>query len=150
MLKEFKEFTFKGNLVDMAVGIVIGVAFGALVNSFVKDVLMPPIGLLFNSDFSNLFAVLREGIVPGPYATIDAARAAGAITLNYGVFINFLINFLIVALAMFLLLNYIGKVLKEKKTEAAVKECPWCLSAIPFAARRCAHCTAVLEEKKAA
>lgn len=152
MLKEFKEFAFKGNLVDMAVGIVIGVAFGALINSFVKDVLMPPVGLLLNSDFSNLFAVLREGSVPGPYATIDAAREAGAITLNYGVFINFLINFLIVAFAMFLLLNYVGKALKEKKPAeaAALKECPWCLSAIPVAARRCAHCTANLEEKRAA
>ncbi|CAG0972061.1 partial Large-conductance mechanosensitive channel, partial [Anaerolineae bacterium] len=115
MLREFKEFAFKGSLVDVAVGIVIGVAFGSLVNSFVKDVLMPPIGLVFGGDFSNLFAVLRAGAVPGPYETLEEARAAAAVTLNYGVFINFLVNFLIIAFAMFLVLNYMGKLKKEEK-----------------------------------
>lgn len=150
MLKEFKEFALKGNLIDMAVGIVIGVAFAAIIGSFVSDILMPPIGLFLNSDFSNLFIVLREGVVEGPYASLDEAKAAAAITLNYGVFINFLVNFLIIAFAMFLLISYIGRLKKEKATEAAVKECPFCLSAIPFNAIRCSHCTSHLEEKKAA
>lgn len=151
MLKEFKEFALKGSLIDMAVGIVLGVAFGALINSFVKDVLMPPLGLFLNSDFSNLFIVLREGATPGPYATLEAARQAAAITLNYGLFINFLVNFLIIAFAMFLLLSYIVMRKKEAKApEAATKECPWCLSTVPVNARRCSHCTSNLEEKKAA
>jgi large conductance mechanosensitive channel len=150
VLKEFKEFAFKGNLVDMAIGIVIGVAFGALINSFVKDVLMPPIGLFIGNDFSNLFVVLREGAVPGPYASLEEARAAAAITLNYGVFINFLVNFLIIAFAMFLVIRYMGRLKKEEKgPEAATKECPWCLSEIPVGALRCSHCTSNLEEKRA-
>lgn len=151
MLKEFKEFALKGSLIDMAVGIVIGVAFGALVNSFVRDVLMPPVGLILNSDFSNLFMVLREGAPPGPYATIEEAQQAAAITLNYGVFINFLVNFLIIAFAMFILISFISKRKKEEKApEAATRECPWCLSTVPANARRCAHCTSNLEEKRAA
>lgn len=151
MLREFKEFAFKGSLVDMAVGIVIGVAFGALVNSFVKDVLMPPVGLVFGGDFSNLFMVLREGAVPGPYETLEEARGAAAITLNYGVFVNFLVNFLIVAFAMFVVLTYMGKLKKEEKGKAAeLKECPFCLSMIPARAVRCGQCTADLGEKKAA
>jgi len=150
VLKEFKEFALKGNLIDMAVGIVIGVAFTAIISSFVTDVLMPPIGLFLGSDFSNLFIVLREGVAPGPYASLDEAKAAAAITLNYGVFFNFLVSFLIIAFAMFLLVSYIGRLKKEKAPEAAVKECPFCLSAIPVNARRCAHCTSTLEEKKAA
>ncbi|CAG1065898.1 Large-conductance mechanosensitive channel [uncultured bacterium] len=150
MFKEFKEFAFKGSLVDMAIGIVIGVAFGALINSFVKDVLMPPIGLFIGSDFSNLFVVLREGATPGPYASLEEARAAAAITLNYGVFINFLVNFLIIAFAMFLVITWAGAKKKEKEQEAAMKECPWCLSEIPVRALRCSHCTSNLEEKRAA
>lgn len=151
MLREFKEFAFKGSLVDVAVGIVIGVAFGSLVNSFVKDVLMPPIGLVFGGDFSNLFAVLRAGPVPGPYETLEEARAAAAVTLNYGVFINFLVNFLIIAFAMFLVLNYMGKLKKEEKAEAAeLRECPFCLSMIPAKAVRCGQCTSNLGEKRAA
>lgn len=125
-------------------------AFTAIISSFVTDVLMPPIGLFLNSDFSNLFIVLREGVVPAPYASLDEAKAAAAITLNYGVFINFLVNFLIIAFAMFLLINYIGRLKKEKAPEAAVKECPFCLSAIPANAIRCSQCTSHLEEKKAA
>ncbi len=151
MLKEFKEFALKGNLIDMAVGIIIGIAFGAVINSFVKDVLMPPIGLVFNSDFSNLFAVLRAGTPPGPYASLEEARQAAAITLNYGLFLNFVVNFLIVAFAMFLLIKYANRLKKEEApAEAAIRECPFCLSAIPVNARRCGHCTSNLEEKKAA
>lgn len=151
MLKEFKEFALKGNLIDMAVGIIIGIAFGAVINSFVKDVLMPPIGLVLNSDFSNLFLVLREGVTPGPYASLDAARQAAAITLNYGIFINFIVNFLIIAFAMFLIVKYMNRLRKEERVpEAEVKECPYCLSSIPVNARRCSYCTSNLEEKKAA
>lgn len=151
MLKEFKEFALKGNLIDMAVGIIIGIAFGAVINSFVKDVLMPPIGLVLNSDFSNLFLVLREGVTPGPYASLDAARQAAAITLNYGNFINFIVNFLIIAFAMFLIVKYMNRLRKEERVpEAEVKECPYCLSSIPVNARRCSYCTSNLEEKKAA
>lgn len=151
MLREFKEFALKGNLVDMAVGIVLGVAFGAVINSFVSDVLMPPIGLLLDSDFSNLFLVLREGSVPGPYVSLDEAKQAAAVTLNYGVFINLLVNFVIVAFAMFLLISYISRSRKEKKSpEAVTKECPYCLSNVPVNARRCAHCTSNFEEKRAA
>jgi large conductance mechanosensitive channel len=102
MLKEFKEFAMRGNVVDMAVGIIIGAAFGAIVGSFVADVIMPPIGLLLgNADFANLFVVLKEGTAAGPYASLAAAKEAGAVTLNLGVFINTVINFLIIALAVF-------------------------------------------------
>lgn len=146
MLKEFREFAFKGNMLDMAIGIVIGAAFGAVVGSFVNDVIMPPIGLIFKNDFSNLFVVLKEGAAPGPYASLADAKNAAAITLNYGVFINFLITFAIVAFAMFLLISYIGQ--KAKKTPPpapTTKECPYCASAIPMRARRCAYCTSTVE-----
>ena len=106
MLKEFKEFAMRGNVIDMAVGIIIGAAFGTIVNSLVQDVLMPPIGLLLgNVDFSNIFAVIKEGKVAGPYASIAAAKAAGAVTMNIGVFINTVISFVIVAFAIFLLIK---------------------------------------------
>jgi len=149
MLKDFKEFVVRGNVVDMAVGIVIGAAFGAIVTSFVADIIMPPIGLLLgNVDFSSMFSVLKEGNVPGPYATPAAAKAAGAVTLNYGVFFNTIISFLIVAFAIFLLIRNVNRM--KKKEEApppapATKECPYCLSAIPIKAVRCAHCTSELK-----
>jgi large conductance mechanosensitive channel len=149
MLKDFKEFIVRGNVVDMAVGIVIGAAFGAIVTSFVADIIMPPIGLLLgNVDFSSMFTVLKEGNVPGPYATPAAAKAAGAVTLNYGVFFNTIISFLIVAFAIFLLIRNVNRM--KKKEEApppapATKECPYCLSAIPIKAVRCAHCTSELK-----
>jgi large conductance mechanosensitive channel len=149
MLKDFKEFIVRGNVVDMAVGIVIGAAFGAIVTSFVADIIMPPIGLLLgNVDFSSMFSVLKEGNVPGPYATPAAAKAAGAVTLNYGVFLNTIISFLIVAFAIFLLIRNVNRM--KKKEEApppapATKECPYCLSAIPIKAVRCAHCTSELK-----
>jgi large conductance mechanosensitive channel len=149
MLKDFKEFVVRGNVVDMAVGIVIGAAFGAIVTSFVSDIIMPPIGLLLgNVDFSSMFSVLKEGAVPGPYATPAAAKAAGAVTLNYGVFLNTIISFLIVAFAIFLLIRNVNRM--KKKEEAlppapATKECPYCLSAIPIKAVRCAHCTSELK-----
>jgi large conductance mechanosensitive channel len=145
MLKEFKEFAMKGNVLDMAVGIVIGAAFGLIIASLVADVIMPPIGLLLGSvDFANIFSVLKEGKVAGPYATPAAAKAAGAVTINWGIFINTIINFLIVAFAIFLLVKGVNKARMEKEVpvaEPTTKECPYCLSAIPLKATRCPHCT---------
>ena len=145
MFKEFKEFAVRGNVVDMAVGIIIGASFGTIVNSFVSDIIMPPIGLLLsNVDFSSLFMVLKEGKVAGPYASLADARTAGAVTVNYGVFMNAIISFLIVAFAVFLLVRNINKLKKEEEVPPAApatKECPYCLSVIPVKAVRCAHCT---------
>lgn len=151
IMKEFKEFAVKGNVVDMAVGIIIGAAFGTIVKSLVDDVIMPPIGLLLgNVDFSNLFIVLKHGVEAASYATIADAQAAGAVTLNYGVFINTIISFLIVAFAIFILVKNINR-LKRQKEEApppppSTKECPYCLSAIPIKAVRCPFCTSTLEK----
>lgn len=124
MLKEFKEFAMRGNVVDMAVGIIIGAAFGKIVNSLVQDVIMPPIGLLLGKvDFSNLFLVLREGKTAGPYLTVDAAQKAGAVTFNYGMFVNTVITFVIVAFAVFLLIRVINN-LKRKEQEKAAAPAP--------------------------
>ncbi len=147
MLKEFKEFAMRGSVLDMAVGIIIGVAFGAIISSLVADVLMPPIGLLLGKvDFSNLYILLTAGQTPGPYASLAAAQQAGAVTLNYGVFINRIIGFLIVAFALFLVIRAMNRM--KKKTEAAptTKDCPFCATAIPLAAVRCPHCTSELKK----
>ncbi len=118
MLNEFKEFAMRGNVVDMAVGIVIGAAFGTIVKSFVGDILMPPIGLLLgNVDFSNLFAVVKEGATAGPYASLEAAKAAGAVTVNYGVFVNTVISFLIVALAVFLVIKSLNSLQRQQEVK---------------------------------
>jgi large conductance mechanosensitive channel len=148
MFKEFKEFAMRGNVVDMAVGIVIGVAFGGIVNSFVSDIIMPPIGLVLGSvDFSSLFLVLKEGKVAGPYESLAIAKAAGAVTLNYGVFFNTIISFLIITLAVFLLIRNINRMKKKEEAPApATKECPYCLLAIPVKAVRCPHCTSELKQ----
>ena len=120
MLKEFKEFAMRGNVVDMAVGIIIGAAFGKIVDSLVKDLIMPPIGLLMGKvDFSNLFAVLKEGATAGPYLSVDAAQKAGAVTFNYGLFINTCITFLIVAFAVFLLIRTINKLKRAEEQKPA-------------------------------
>ena len=120
MLEEFKKFAMRGNVVDLAVGVIIGAAFGKIVDSLVKDVIMPPIGLLLGRvDFANLFIVLKHGAQPGPYATVDAAQKAGAVTLNYGIFINALISFIIVAWAVFLLVKGMNR-LQKKQEEAPV------------------------------
>jgi large conductance mechanosensitive channel len=149
MLKEFKEFAMRGNVVDMAVGIIIGAAFGTIVNSFVQDVIMPPIGLLLGKiDFSNLFVVLKEGKVAGPYASVAAAKAAGAVTMNYGVFINTIISFLIVAFAVFLLVRTINKMKRQEEAPPLVpttKDCTYCFSKIPIQATRCPNCTSELK-----
>jgi large conductance mechanosensitive channel len=125
MLKEFKEFALRGNVVDMAVGIIIGAAFGKIVDSLVKDLIMPPIGVLLgNVDFSNLFFVIKAGKLAGPYVTLDAAQKAGAVTFNYGVFINTCISFLIVAFAVFLLIRAINRVKREEEQKAAEPPAP--------------------------
>jgi large conductance mechanosensitive channel len=144
MLKEFKEFAMRGNVLDMAVGIIIGAAFGQIVNSFVQDVLMPPLGrLLGHVDFSNLFVNLSET----HYDTVAAAKAAGAATLNYGVFLNTVINFLIVAFAVFLLVRQVNRLMPKPApapAPAATRDCPYCLSAIPAKATKCSQCTSEL------
>jgi large conductance mechanosensitive channel len=148
MLKDFKEFAMRGNVVDMAVGIVIGAAFGAVIKSLVADVIMPPIGLLLgNVDFSNLFITLKAGKVAGPYVSLAAAQAAGAVTLNLGLFINTIVSFVIVAFAVFLLVRGINQLRREQEAPPAApttKECPYCLSEIPLKATRCPHCTSEL------
>ena len=145
MLRQFKEFALRGNVVDMAVGIIIGAAFGAIVSSLVADVIMPPIGLLLgNVDFSNLFVVLREGTAPGPYASLAAAKEAGAVTLNYGVFANAIISFVIVAFAVFVLVSQMNRLRKQAEAppaEPTTRGCPFCLSTIPLKATRCPFCT---------
>jgi large conductance mechanosensitive channel len=148
MLKEFKEFAMRGNVMDMAVGIVIGAAFGTIVKSLVADIIMPPIGLLLgNVDFANLFIVLKQGATPGPFAALADAQKAGAVTLNYGLFINTIISFVIVAFAIFLLIRNINKLKREEEAppeEPTTKECPHCYSTIPIKATRCAFCTSEL------
>ena len=145
MLKEFKAFAMRGNVVDMAVGIIIGAAFGTIIGTMVSDVLMPPIGLLLgNVDFSNLFVVLKDGKIAGPYATVAAAKGAGAVTLNYGLFLNTVVNFLIVAFAIFFLIRGMNALKKKEAAQPTTKECPHCLSTIPVKATRCGHCTSEL------
>ncbi|MBN1813483.1 MAG: large conductance mechanosensitive channel protein MscL [Anaerolineae bacterium] len=139
MWKEFKQFIARGNVVDLAIGVIIGAAFGKIVTSFVNDILMPPIGLLLgNVDFANLFITLSGG----SYATLEEAQAAGAATINYGVFINTIIDFLIVAFVIFLLIKQVNRLKKPAPSaEPTTKACPYCLSEIPSKATRCPHCT---------
>ena len=150
MFKEFKAFIMRGNVVDMAVGIVIGASFAGIVKSLVDDVLMPPIGLLLGRvDFSNLYLTLREGLTPGPYAALAEAKRAGAVTMNLGLFANAVINFIIVALAIFLVvrgMNRLQALREAKQPEAApsTRECPFCASTISIKAVRCPQCTSDL------
>ena len=120
MLREFREFAVKGNVIDMAIGIIIGAAFGKVVDSLVKDVVMPPIGVLMGDvDFANLFMVLKQGVTAGPYLTVDAAQKAGAVTLNYGLLINNIVSFVIVAFAVFLLVKAVNRMRREEPKAAA-------------------------------
>jgi large conductance mechanosensitive channel len=147
MLKEFKAFILRGNVMDMAVGVIVGAAFGTIVKSLVDDVLMPPIGLATGGlDFSNLFVVLKEGAkAVGPYASLADARAAGAVTLNYGAFINTLVAFLIVAACIFMVIQAVGRLQRPAPAGApTTKDCPFCKTSIPLAAVRCPHCTSEL------
>jgi large conductance mechanosensitive channel len=152
VLKDFKAFIMRGNVVDLAVGIIIGVAFGAIVSSFVKDVIMPPVGLaLGNVDFVNLFVVLQQGTVAGPYPSLAAAQEAGAVSINYGVFINTIVNFIIVAaVVFFFIVRPIAQMhARQKAKEAApapnTKECPYCYTTIAIKATRCPNCTSELK-----
>ncbi len=149
MFKEFKEFALRGNVVDMAVGIIIGAAFGNIIKSLVSDIIMPPIGLLLgNVDFSNLFVVLKEGEkVAGPYVSLVDAQAAGAVTINYGMFLNTIISFVIIAFAIFMVIRYMNQLKKKEvvvPAEPTTKDCPYCLTSIPLKATRCPNCTSQL------
>jgi large conductance mechanosensitive channel len=149
MFKEFKEFAMRGNVVDMAVGIIIGGAFGTIVKSLVSDVIMPPIGLLLGGvDFSNLFIVLQGGDPAAPYATLADAQTAGAVTINYGLLFDNTVSFVIVAFAVFMLIRGINRMKREEEAPAAEpteKDCPFCCSKVPIAATRCPHCTSELK-----
>jgi large conductance mechanosensitive channel len=152
VLKDFKAFIMRGNVVDLAVGIVIGVAFGVIINSLVRDVIMPPVGLaLGNVDFTNLFAVLREGTVAGPYPSLAAAQEVGAVSINYGVFINTIISFIIIAAVVFFLVvrpvtqMRARQKAKEAAPEPNTKECPYCYTTISIKATRCPYCTSELK-----
>jgi len=149
MIKEFREFAMRGNVLDMAVGIIIGASFGSVVSSLVDNVIMPPIGLLLGEvDFSNLFIILREGEVAGPYLSIAEAQLAGAVTLNYGLFINTIITFLIVAFSVFLLIRSVNIVQRAEEAhpaEPTIMKCPFCFMDIPINATRCPQCTSDLD-----
>jgi len=151
MLKEFREFALRGNVLDMAVGIIIGAAFTSIVKSLVNDIIMPPLGLLLGGvDFSNFYLPIKPGSPAGPYTSLADAGAAGAVTVNYGLFINAIISFTLVALAMFLLIRAInrlqaGKPDEEPASEPTTKDCPFCHTSIPLGATRCPHCTSQLE-----
>ncbi|RJX35985.1 MAG: large conductance mechanosensitive channel protein MscL [Desulfarculus sp.] len=148
MWKEFREFAMRGNVVDMAVGIIIGAAFGTIVKSLVSDVIMPPLGLLLgNVDFSSFFIVLKEGNPLGPYLTLAAAQKAGAVVVAYGAFLNTVISFFIVAFAVFMLIRGMNKLKRKQEApaaEPATRECPFCLSSVPLKASKCAFCTSDL------
>lgn len=147
MWKDFKAFLMRGNVVDLAVGVIIGAAFGAIVKSLVDDVIMPPIGLVLgNVDFSNMFVLLKAGPkAPPPYASLADAKAAGAVTLNYGVFINAFVSFLIVALAVFIFVRLVTRLQRQPAPAAPnTKPCPFCATDIPLGAMRCPNCTSQL------
>ncbi len=149
---EFKEFALKGNVVDMAVGVILGAAFGTIVESLVDDVIMPPLGMLLAGvDVGQLHWVLREGSPAGPYATLEAARSAGAVTVNYGAFLNNVVAFLIVAVVLFVVVRQVNRWRRDAEDpdagdpSSATKTCPACATAIPAKARRCPACTSTLE-----
>ena len=145
MLKDFKAFAVRGNVIDMAVGIIIGAAFATIINSLVADVMMPPFGLLLGGvDMTNLFNVIKEGTPPGPYISIAQAKAAGAVTVNYGLFLNAVVSFVLVAFAVFLLVRSIERMRRDPAALPDTKECPHCAMPIPVKATRCAHCTSAL------
>jgi large conductance mechanosensitive channel len=144
MWKEFRDFAMRGNVLDLAVGIIIGMAFNRIVTSFVNDILMPPLGLIISGErFSGLFISLTGQ----QFATLEEAQAAGAPTLNYGLFINSLVDFLIVAFAVFLLVRQVNRLMRPREAPAApsTRQCPYCLSGIPLMATRCPQCTSLLE-----
>ena len=142
MIREFKEFAMRGNMLDLAIGIVLGAAFGRIITSVVNDVLMPPIGLLLGGlDFSSLFIALRGG----PYPSVAAAKAAGAPTINYGIFLNTIVDFVIVAFVIFLVVKQINRMRRQPDVTPTTKPCPFCLSTVPLNAVRCPYCTSDLK-----
>ncbi len=144
MWKEFKEFAMKGSVIDLAIGVIIGGAFGTIVSSLVEDIIMPLVGMVLgNVDFSNLFIILGDG----EFTTIQAAKEAGVATLNYGLFINNIINFLIIAFSIFIVIRQINQIKRKEEAPAEIttKQCPFCLSEIPLKASRCPHCTSVVD-----
>jgi large conductance mechanosensitive channel len=147
MLKEFKEFALRGNVLDMAIGIILGVAFGKIVTSFVEDILMPPLGLIIGKvDFSSLFVSLTGK----HFDTVAAAKAGGAPTLNYGIFVNNVLNFLIVAFAIFLLIRQVNRFKRQQPAAPTTRECPYCCASIPLKATRCSACTSEVPKVAAA
>ena len=146
MWKDFRAFMMRGNVIDLAIGVIIGIAFGAVVKSLVDDVIMPPIGLATGGiDFSNKFIVLKDGAAAaGPYASLAAAKAAGATTINYGIFVNNVVSFLIVAFCAFLLVRAVNRLMQSKPASLKMKACPYCTVDIPLAATRCPECTSQL------
>ncbi|MBI3976007.1 MAG: large conductance mechanosensitive channel protein MscL [Armatimonadetes bacterium] len=141
MLKEFKEFALRGNLLDLAIGLILGTAFGKIVTSFVNDILMPPVGLLLGRvNFTNLFVNLTRR----DYPTLAAAREAGAATINYGIFLNAILDFVIVAFVIFLLIRQVNRLRRRGETPSTSKECPYCFTVIPIKANRCPNCTSAL------
>jgi len=148
MFKEFKEFALRGSVMDMAIGIIIGAAFSPIVSSLVSDIIMPPIGLILGGvDFSNLFIIIKRGSTAGPFATLADAQKAGAVTMNYGVFINKIISFIIVAFAIFMVVKGMNSMKRKEEAapaEPTTKDCSFCFTAIPVKAIRCPHCTADL------
>jgi len=147
MFKEFKEFAIKGDAIDLAVGVIIGAAFGAIVKSLVDDVIMPLVSLLTGRvDFANLYFVLSDGKTPGPYATLAAAKAAGATTLAYGTFINAIVTFVLIAFSVFLMVRAINRLRnKPMKAEVTTRPCPFCLTEVPKAAVKCSACASEIE-----
>ena len=149
-LKEFREFALRGNVLDLAVGVIIGAAFNAVVKSFTSDILTPPLELLKPRDFGDLYILLREGVPPGPYPSLTLAREAGAVTMNYGTLIDAIVAFILTAIALFILIRAVNRMKRrEEKAEApapppTIKNCPYCLSEIPIKATRCAFCTSEL------
>jgi large conductance mechanosensitive channel len=142
VFKEFKEFAMRGSVLDLAVGVIIGAAFGKIVASLVDDIIMPPIGRLIGGvDFSSLFINLKEG---PHYDSIAAAKAAGMPTLNYGLFVNNIINFLIIAFTIFLVVRAVNRWMPKPAAPATTKDCPYCAMAIPIAAKKCGHCTSAI------
>ena len=145
MFKEFREFAVRGNVMDMAVGLVLGAAFGAIVKSFVDDVLMPPLGLLTGGmDFADQYVLLRAGDPPGPYPSLEQAKAAGAVTVNYGLLLNNVVSFVLVAFAVYLVVRAVNRMRREEPPAPDAKSCPFCKTDIPLAAVRCPHCTSEL------
>lgn len=158
MFKDFKKFILRGNLVELAIGFTVGASFSTVAKSLVNDIIMPPIStLLGNTDFSNLYIILRQGKTPGPYESLGKASSAGAVTLNYGAFINNLLALLVVALAMFFIIHLLSRLddqineiagKKEDDKKPTHKKCPYCLTTVPYKATKCSACTADLPKKK--